>query len=171
MGSKMTISRPYLLRGIYEWLIDNNLTPYLLVDAEYKDIAIPFEHVQDGKIILNISTSAIEMLNLENDYVSFSARFSGKAMDIYIPIRAVLALYSMENGKGMMFPEEEELSNEEPNPENLNGDAINNKGLNQSIKNKPNLSRIESSTTTSTTAKKDRPKQKKTKPSFLKVVK
>ena len=104
----MTLSRPYLLRAIYDWLVDNHLTPYLLVDAENTDAVLPLEHAQDGKIILNISPVAVEALRLENDSVSFSARFSGKAMDLYIPIQSVMALYSMENGKGMMFPDEGE---------------------------------------------------------------
>lgn len=104
----MTSSRPYLLRAIYEWLNDNNLTSYLLVDAEKPDVMVPTEHVQDGKIILNISPEAIDGISLENDYVSFSARFSGKSRDLYIPMAAVMALYAKENGKGMMFPEEEE---------------------------------------------------------------
>jgi len=111
----MTLSRPYLLRAIYEWLVDNENTPYLLVNAEYEDVMVPYEHVNDGKIILNISPIAVDVLNLENDSVSFSARFSGKLIDIYIPIQAVLALYSMENGKGMMFPEEEDgIAEESP---------------------------------------------------------
>jgi len=102
----MTPSRPYLLRGIYDWLIDNEQTPYLLVDAEAKDVAVPTEHVQDGKIILNISLTATRDLELTNDGVSFNARFGGKAMTVNVPITAALALYSKENGRGMMFPEE-----------------------------------------------------------------
>jgi len=104
----MTSSRPYLLRAIYDWLVDNELTAYLLVDAQAQDVMVPTEHVQDGKIILNISPSAVQELSLENDSVSFSTRFSGQAMHIYIPMPAVMALYSKENGKGMMFPEEED---------------------------------------------------------------
>lgn len=102
----MTPSRPYLLRGIYDWLIDNEQTPYLLVDAEAQDVVVPREHVQDGKIILNISLTATRDLELTNDGVSFNARFGGKAMKVNVPITAALALYSKENGRGMMFPEE-----------------------------------------------------------------
>jgi len=109
----MTSSRPYLLRAIYEWLNDNKLTSYLLVDAEKPDVMVPVEHVQDGKIILNISPEAVDGILLDNESVSFSARFSGKSQDIYIPMQAVLALYSKENGKGMMFPEEEETEADE----------------------------------------------------------
>ncbi len=102
----MTPSRPYLLRGIYDWLIDNEQTPYLLVDAEAEDVIVPVEHVQDGKIILNISLTATRDLELTNEGVSFTARFGGKPMKVNVPIMATLALYSKENGRGMMFPEE-----------------------------------------------------------------
>jgi len=122
----MTSSRPYLLRAIYEWLNDNNLTSYLLVDAEKPDVMVPLEHVQDGKIILNISPEAVQGISLDNDSVSFSARFSGKSQDIYIPMAAVMALYSKENGKGMMFPEEEETESfEESKPESKTGESEN----------------------------------------------
>jgi len=102
----MTPSRPYLLRGIYDWLIDNEQTPYLLVDAEAEGVIVPIEHIQDGKIILNISLTATRDLELTNDGVSFNARFGGKPMGVNVPIMATLALYSKENGRGMMFPEE-----------------------------------------------------------------
>jgi stringent starvation protein B len=102
----MSPSRPYLLRAIFDWLIENDQTPYLLVDAEAADVMVPVEHVQDGKIILNISLTATRGLELSNDAVSFNARFSGLSMDVYVPIYAALALYSKENGRGMMFPEE-----------------------------------------------------------------
>ena len=102
----MTPSRPYLLRGIYDWLIDNEQTPYLLVNAEAEGVIVPREHVQDGKIILNISLTATRDLELTNEGIHFSARFSGKAMTVNVPIMAALAVYSKENGRGMMFPEE-----------------------------------------------------------------
>jgi len=112
MAQGMTQSRPYLLRGIYDWLLDNNQTPYLLVDAEADDVTVPLEHVQDGKIILNISMTATRDLDLSNEAVTFNARFGGKPMMVYVPMTAALALYSKENGRGMMFPEE--VDNEEP---------------------------------------------------------
>jgi len=102
----MTPSRPYLLRGIFDWLIENDQTPYLLVDAEAEGVLVPLEHVRDGKIILNISLTATRGLELGNDAISFNARFSGQSMDVYVPVYAALALYSKENGRGMMFPEE-----------------------------------------------------------------
>jgi stringent starvation protein B len=102
----MTPSRPYLLRAIYDWLIDNEQTPYLLVNADAEGVIVPREHVQDGKIILNISMTATRDLELGNEGVTFSARFSGKPMQVNVPILSALALYSKENGRGMMFPDE-----------------------------------------------------------------
>ena len=101
----MSSSRPYLIRAIYDWVIDNNFTPYLLVNAENDHAIIPKEYVEDGKIVLNINPSAISDLQLGNDYIMFNARFSGKAMEVSVPIAAVLAIYARENGQGMMFDE------------------------------------------------------------------
>ncbi len=101
----MTSSRPYLIRAIYDWIVDNNFTPYLLVNAENDDAIIPREYVEDGKIVLNINPTAISNLQLGNDYIMFNARFSGKAMEVSIPVIAVLAIYAQENGQGMMFDE------------------------------------------------------------------
>ncbi|GMR15762.1 MAG: ClpXP protease specificity-enhancing factor [Gammaproteobacteria bacterium] len=101
----MTSSQPYLIRAIYDWIIDNNFTPYLLVNAENDYAMIPRDYVEDGKIVLNINPSAISDLQLGNDYIMFNARFSGKAMEVSIPIVAVLAIYARENGQGMMFDE------------------------------------------------------------------
>lgn len=101
----MTSSQPYLIRAIYDWIIDNDFTPYLLVNAENDYAMIPREYVEDGKIVLNINPSAISDLQLGNDYIMFNARFSGKAMEVSVPIAAVLAIYARENGQGMMFDE------------------------------------------------------------------
>jgi len=103
---QMTSSRPYLVRAMYQWICDNGLTPYLLVDATVADCIVPVEHIQDGKIILNILPVAVNGLVLGDEAVTFSARFSGKSESIYIPIDAVLAVYARENGQGMMFTEE-----------------------------------------------------------------
>ena len=101
----MTSSRPYLIRAIYDWIVDNSFTPYLLVNAENDNAIIPREYVEDGKIVLNINPTAITNLQLGNDYIMFNARFSGKAMEVSIPVIAVLAIYAQENGQGMMFDE------------------------------------------------------------------
>ncbi len=101
----MTPLKPYLVRSIYEWIIDNGLTPYILVDATAEGVIVPLAHVADEKIILNAHPDAVQNWLLGNDALSFSARFSGRSENLYIPIAAILASYAKENGKGMMFDE------------------------------------------------------------------
>lgn len=99
--------RSYLLNAAYEWVSDNDMTPYLLVDADQDGTVVPREFVQDGQIVLNISMSAVRHLIMDKDAVSFEARFSGKPMQVYVPMKAALALYAKENGDGFVFPDEE----------------------------------------------------------------
>lgn len=99
----MTSSKPYLLRALHEWILDNNMTPHLIVDAEAQDVVVPPQAIQDGRVVLNISPSATRGLTLENDSVSFQARFSGVSRELWIPSAAILAIYARENGQGMMF--------------------------------------------------------------------
>jgi stringent starvation protein B len=103
----MTPNQPYLLRGIHEWILDNDLTPHILVDANQEKVLVPLQFVQDGKIVLNIAPHAISNMLLDNEAVSFSARFSGVVESIYIPVHAIRAIYASENGQGMVFPEEQ----------------------------------------------------------------
>lgn len=114
----MTSLKPYLIRSIYEWIIDNDLTPHLLVDAENSDAILPQQFIEDGKIVLNIRPQAIQGLSLGNAEIQFNARFSGKPMHIVTPIAAVMAIYAKENGKGMIFDQEDEESDKTPPPEN-----------------------------------------------------
>ncbi len=105
----MNSSRPYLIRAINEWILDNALTPYMLVNAKVGGVDVPRQHVDNGKIVLNINPQAITNLHIANDHVEFSARFSGTPMLVYIPMAAVLAIYAKENGRGMMFNEDEDI--------------------------------------------------------------
>ncbi len=118
---QMTSSRPYLVRAMYQWIADNGMTPHLLADASVEGIQIPAEHIQNGKIILNIAPMAITGLVLGDNEITFSARFSGKSSGIYIPIDAVLAIYAKENGQGMMFSEDDgavsSSDDDEPEPD------------------------------------------------------
>lgn len=104
----MSSNRPYLLRAIYDWISDNGLTPYLLVDATVEGVRVPTHVIKNGQVVLNIAMRAVANLELGNDWVGFSARFSGVSHSVRIPVRAVLALYAQENGQGMMFPAGEE---------------------------------------------------------------
>jgi stringent starvation protein B len=102
----VTPSRPYLIRAVYQWLLDNGLTPHLLVDAEQPGVRVPVAHVKDGQIVLNVSPTAVQRLELGNDVIHFDARFGGQPMTVWIPPIAVLGIYARENGRGMVFPEE-----------------------------------------------------------------
>lgn len=113
----MTSLKPYLIRSIYEWIVDNDLTPHLLVDAENSDAILPQQFIEDGKIVLNIRPQAIQGLTLGNEEIQFNARFSGKPMHIITPVAAVMAIYAKENGKGMIFDQEDD-SDKTPPPEN-----------------------------------------------------
>jgi stringent starvation protein B len=105
---KMTANRPYLLRAFYEWIVDNNCTPYLVVDATFSGVKVPTQFVQNGQIVLNVTPSAVGNLQLANDAVTFNARFGGQPFALYIPVNAVLAIYAKENGAGTVFTLEEE---------------------------------------------------------------
>ena len=104
----MTSTRPYLLRALHEWMLDNELTPQLVVDAQPSVVQVPRQFVQDGRIILNVSMSAVRNLVLGNEQVEFSARFSGKPFQVCVPVAHVLAIIARENGAGMSFPAEEQ---------------------------------------------------------------
>ena len=119
----MTTTRPYLIRAINEWACENDLTPHLLVNALAEGVIVPTQFIKDGQIVLNISPSAVQNIELGNDWVLFNARFSGQAMNIEVPVIAVLAIYARENGQGIFFPEEDG-SPEPEGSENKNKQAI-----------------------------------------------
>lgn len=114
----MIPKRSYLLNATYEWIADNSMTPYLLVDAEFPGAVVPREFVNDGQIVLNISMSAVRHLHIDKQGVSFEARFSGKPMQVYVPMAAAMALYAKEDGDGLVFPPEgfDETPEPEPTP-------------------------------------------------------
>ena len=97
--------RPYLLRAMHEWMCDAALTPHLIVDATRPGVTVPAAYIKDGKIVLNVSLSATQHLQLHNDGVAFAARFAGVVHQIQVPIAAVLGIYARETGEGMVFNE------------------------------------------------------------------
>ncbi|WON76535.1 ClpXP protease specificity-enhancing factor [Serratia sp. UGAL515B_01] len=103
---QMTPRRPYLLRAFYDWLLDNQLTPHLVVDVMLPGVQVPMEFVRDGQIVLNIAPRAVGNLQLGDNEVSFNARFGGVPRQVLVPIAAVLAIYARENGAGTMFEPE-----------------------------------------------------------------
>jgi stringent starvation protein B len=112
----MISNRPYLIRAINEWLLDSQCTPHLLVDTEAPGVDVPQEHIQEGKIVLNIGPHAVEGLRISNEEVTFLARFSGVSRLISLPVSAVLAIYAKENGRGMMFNEADEPEPDDSGP-------------------------------------------------------
>ena len=116
----MTHLKPYLIRASYDWIVDNGMTPHILVDAEHAETDVPPGYVQNGKIVLNMRPEAVQSLSLGNQKIEFSARFGGVPTYISFSIAAVLAIYAKENGQGMAFENESESdsdNNFEPEPQ------------------------------------------------------
>ena len=96
-------TRPYMVRAIFEWLEDNNLTPYIMVDTNQPNVNVPLEYIEDGRIVLNIASRATGNLKIDNDYVHFNARFGGVSREIWVPMSALMGIYAKENSQGMFF--------------------------------------------------------------------
>ncbi|MFF7706990.1 ClpXP protease specificity-enhancing factor [Pseudomonas sp. NPDC007930] len=109
----MNSSRPYLVRALYEWIVDNDCTPHMLVNAEHKAVQIPPGYASDGQIVLNVSPTAVRHLHMDNEAVSFEGSFGGNAYSLYVPITAIMGVYARENGQGMVFDLEPVLEEED----------------------------------------------------------
>lgn len=152
----MISNRPYMIRALFDWIVDNEWTPHLQVDANYPGIQVPMEFAQDGVIVLNVHPDAVRELQFANDWFFFKARFQGVEREIGFPPEAVLAIFARENGQGMPFPPE-------PYPEETDSTA-----------DQPSLSAVDSTGATESSSKTDseRSKADKTKKrSHLSVVK
>lgn len=112
----MISNRPYLIRAFYDWISDNHLTPYIMVDAEFSGVNVPRQFVEEGKIVLNIAPQAIVRLSITNESLQFDASFSSIPYHIQVPIKAVLAIYAFENGRGMVFEEDEDNGGDDNEP-------------------------------------------------------
>ena len=112
----MTSSRPYIMRALYEWIVDNDCTPYVLVDAHAPGVQVPQQYVENGQIVLNIAPGAVDKMELGNQLMRFNARFGGVPTDVLVPIAAIRGLYARENGRGMVFDEDD------PTPPDSGGD-------------------------------------------------
>ena len=111
-----TSTKPYLIRAIYEWAVDNGDTPHLMVYADKFGVVVPREHVHDGKIVLNIHPGAVRDLSMENHYIFFSAAFGGRHRNIEVPVSAVGAIYARETGEGLSFEEEDDVPPDDAPP-------------------------------------------------------
>lgn len=153
----MTSSKPYLFRATVEWIEDNGLTPHIVVDANIPGVVVPTEYVKDGEIVLNVSTNSIKLYVSDNETFNFSASFSGKYMDIFLPMTSIKAVFARENQQGMFFnerivPEPAEAQDEKP-------DAIAGEGFDND------------SSPSSDTTENPQPKKPTKKSSHLKVIK
>ncbi len=97
--------KPYLVRAIYQWAVENNLTPHILVDATCEEVEVPGQYVTDGSIIINIHPQSVQGLELGNEYILCSARFSGRIHDLTVPVDSVMAIYARETGTGIVLAE------------------------------------------------------------------
>ncbi len=136
----MSSSRPYLVRALYEWILENECTPYILVNAFLDGVEVPQEHVKDGQIILNISPSAVQNLSVHNQSIEFDGRFAGIPKRVIVPIGAVMGVYAKENGQGMVFDTEGGLP-KPPGPHGEDRPAEGNRKNKQTLnfKKKPSL--------------------------------
>jgi stringent starvation protein B len=103
----LSSTKPYLLRAFYEWIVDNQCDPYIIVNTDINDVVVPTDYIHDGRIVLNIAMRAINNLKISNEYISFDARFSGILKEIFVPLEAIMAIYANENGRGMVFANED----------------------------------------------------------------
>lgn len=102
----MTSNRPYLLQAFYDWIVDNDCTPYLVVDAHVEGVTVPQSYVADGQIVLNIAPRAVTAFHMDRQWIAFNTRFGGVPTDIQVPVEAVVGIYARENGQGMVFQPE-----------------------------------------------------------------
>lgn len=145
----MTSTKPYIVRAFYDWISDNDLTPYIVVDATVFGVMVPMAFVSDDQIILNVSSSAVGAISMQGEQIEFSARFAGKLEHLVIPYGAVAAIYAKENGAGTQLPiehpEREEgapfksSTNELKSVEGVKSDSKNNVSDTKSDKPRPSL--------------------------------
>lgn len=121
---RMTSSKPYLLRALYEWIVDNNCTPQLLVDTSIEGVSVPPQFIENDHIVLNISPNAVRKLLMNEVAVEFDARFGGAIRHIYVPVQAVESIFTRENSQGMMFGSEFDDQEEGEEESSSDSDSI-----------------------------------------------
>jgi stringent starvation protein B len=103
----MNSTKPYLIRAFYAWIVDNKCTPYVVVNANCEDTEVPLAYVENGQIVLNIAKNAVQDLDISNERIFFEACFNKISQAVHFPVSAVMAIYAKENGRGMVFAEED----------------------------------------------------------------
>ncbi|MEM7220144.1 MAG: ClpXP protease specificity-enhancing factor [Pseudomonadota bacterium] len=119
----MNSNRPYLIRALFEWICDNDCTPYLLIDANHADVQVPTEHVEQGRIVLSIAPRSVRGLELGNERIAFDARFGGREFPVSLPVTAVQAIYAKETGEGMTFAAPAAAADADAAPPEPKGDS------------------------------------------------
>jgi len=104
-NNRLPSTKPYLLRAFYQWITDYECTPYIIVNTDHPKVEVPQAHVEKGRMVLNIAARAVNHLQITNEFISFDASFSGVLEELSIPIDAIVAIYAHENGRGMVFAE------------------------------------------------------------------
>lgn len=130
----MTSSKPYIIRALYDWILDNECTPYVIVNAMAEDTMVPQEYVKNGQIVLNISPVAIEGLVFSNERMEFKGRFDGVSREVIVPMSAVMGIHTRETGQGMMFELEENLDPDPSTPPTKPGPSSSSKVAKPSLK-------------------------------------
>lgn len=124
LGGINNSTRPYILRALHEWALDNGFTPQVLVNVDVEHVSVPTQFVNNGRIILNIHPDSVRELELDNSHICFYARFSGKPHYIYLPIDSIMAIFARENGQGIAFPvDHERATSDESSAPSLLGEA------------------------------------------------
>jgi len=119
----MNSSRPYILRALHEWIVDNECTPHILVNVNYPQVKVPPGYASDGQIVLNTAPAAVRYFTVDSEAISFEARFSGAPFSLYVPIDAILAIYANENGQGMFFDAQSDALGDEEQLEESEAEA------------------------------------------------
>lgn len=165
----MKDKKPYLLKAIYSWIIDNGCTPYVLVDATYEDVHVVEEHVRNGRIVLNIDTEAVDNLCLDDESISFTAYFGSDNQEkqIFVPMAAVLAIFAQETSDGIGFDDEVPIKSFTKKL----GDAAKKKILQKVAVRKTNKKQDSESVAVKDSADKNLDKKASKTKSFLKIVK
>jgi len=136
--SAMSSNKPYLVGAFYDWISDNDLTPYIVVDVNVYGVLVPMNYVADGQIVLNIASSAVGTIALGAEAIEFSARFGGKLEHLTVPYGAIGAIYAKENGAGTSLPIEH------PSDDDIEANADEQQTTKSAKKQKPSLSSVTS---------------------------
>lgn len=135
----MTSSRPYLLEAFLDWICDNGCTPYVVVDADFPDAKVPEQYIDDGKIVLNVSPDAVRDFALTKTSLEFSATFAGVPTHVFAPMQAILAIYAQENGRGMVFKDDDNFDDFPPSGGNNGSKGDDKGGKGKGDGSRPNL--------------------------------